>query len=198
MSSALSAESRILDAAEQLFKSQGYHAVLLADIATSARVPLPALQTHYHDKKDILNALLDRSSPREEIRSVLTQISYDTPEDMVRNMIRQLLSVFDQHSGFMDLMIIDVQINDGNYMSALFSELAGSAASFINRLANLPGTRPISAVMLGRALASILIGFVVTQHLAPRPAKFAMRIFPEKAWVEGVADILLYGILETE
>jgi hypothetical protein len=76
--------------------------------------------------------------------------------------------------------------------------MAGDAASFINRLANMPGMRPISSIMLGRAFASLLIGFVATQQMAPRPAQFAMRIFPVQAWVDGITDIFLYGIMESD
>lgn len=189
-------EPLILDAAARLFKTRGYHPVLMADIATESKVPLPAVLTHFNDKSEVLEALLERASPREELRRVLAELKYDTLEDMTRGVIVKLMDVLNSHTAFMDMAILDLQVNNGTYMAALFSELAGDAASFINRMSNMPGARPISVIMLGRAFASLLIGFAVTQHLAPRPAQFAMRIFPQKAWVEGIADIFLYGIME--
>ncbi|NJL93163.1 MAG: TetR/AcrR family transcriptional regulator [Anaerolineae bacterium] len=198
MSRAADAHAAILDTAERLFKEQGYHAVLLADIATQAKVPLPALQTHFHDKSDILNALLERRAPRDALRTALRQINKDSAEEMVRAAIREILQIFSAHADFLDLAILDVQVNNSNYVTALFSELAGDAAGFITRLANMPNMRPISTIMLARALASMLIGFAVTQYIAPRPAQYAMRIFPQRAWIEGMADILLYGIVESE
>jgi len=191
-------EPLILDAAERLFKTRGYHPVLMAEIATESKVPLPAILAHYNDKGEVLEALLERSSPREALQKALRDLKYDTLEDMVRGVVVRLMDVLNDHTAFMDLVIIDLQVNNGTYMAALFSELAGDAASFINRMANMQGARPLSTIMLGRAFASMMIGFVVTQHLAPRPAQFAMRIFPQKAWVEGIADIFLYGIMESE
>lgn len=188
----------ILETAERLFKTLGYNSVLMADIATEAKIALPAVQTHFHDKKDILIALLDKRSPRDAIRSALRQLRTDTPENMVRDAISRMVEVFNDHTAFVDLIILDIQVNEGGYLTLLFNELAGEAASFINRLSTMPGTRPISSIMLGRAFASLIAGFVATQHIAPRSAQFAMRIFPPKAWVEGVADIFLYGILESE
>lgn len=194
----LKADPKILIAAEKLFKTRGYQAVLMADIAAEAKIALPAVQSHYHDKEDILYALLEKHSPREALQQALSELNHDTPEELVRDAIRRMLDVFEKHADFADLAILDLQVNNSNFTTALFSELAGGAAGFVNRLANMPGTRPISTIMLGRAFASLLIGFVATQYFAPRPAQFAMRIFPQRAWVDGVADVFLYGILESE
>lgn len=188
----------ILNAAEKLFKQQGYHNVLLADVATAAKVPLPAFQTHFAHKEDLLHALLDKYSPQQEMQAVLNQIHTDTAEEMVRMAVRRLIEIFNDNKYFVDLALLDMQVNNGAYIGNMFTHLAGGAMSFVNRLSNMPGTRPISNVMLGRAFAAILVGFVITEQLAPRPAQFAMRIFPTNAWIDGIADIFLYGLLEDD
>ena len=192
----IEADPRILDAAEKLFRLRGYHAVMLSDIATEAGVALPAVQSHFPDKDSVLEALLQQYDPSDRIRVALNTLHSNNAEELVREAVRELIAIFNEHVRFANLVMIDIQVNDGMYISSLFSSLASEAAGFINRLSNMPDTRPISSVMLGRAFASILIGFVATQQMAPQGAQFAMRIFPEKAWVDGITDIFLYGILE--
>jgi hypothetical protein len=87
-------------------------------------------------------------------------------------------------------------VNQGAYLTALFEDLIGDAAGFVNYLSTLPGVRPIPTMILGRALASLLIGFLTSQQLAPESVQRALRLFPQKAWVEGLTDLILNGILE--
>lgn len=198
MISPLEADPRILIAAEKLIKTRGYHAILLADVATEAGVPLPAVQSHYPDKEALLEALLEKYSPKQDIQDALRQLRMDNPEELVRQAIHRLIEIFNAHQNFANLALIDVQVNGGKYLALLFKDLAAEAASFINRLSNLPGTRPISSIMLGRAFASLLLGFIATQQLAPEGAQFAMRVYPTKTWVDGITEIFLHGVLEAK
>lgn len=188
----------LLDAAEKLFQERGYHAVSLMDIATEAQMTLLSVQTHYPDKQDLLLELLERYSPRQPLRQIFRQIKGNDPEYLVRDLFMRLITSMEEHPRFLEYALLDVQVNQASYLTSLMTEIAGDAALFINRLSSLPGVRPLSSVMLGRAFAALVIGFVATQQFAPRAARFAMRIFPEKAWIDGVVDIFLYGILESE
>ena len=145
-----------------------------------------------------MQALLEKHSPKAEMLQALRQIRSNSAEDMVRDAMRLLIKIFNNHTSFAELAIIDVQVNDGAFITKFFSELTGEGASFVTRLAAMPGTRPMSSIMLGRAFASLLVGFMATQHVAPQMVQFAMRMFPQDAWVDGMADIFLYGILEPE
>ena len=194
----IEADPKILDVAERLLKERGFHAIVMADIAEEAGVALPAVQSHFADKDAIMQALLEKHSPKAEMLAALRQIRSNSAEDMVRDAMRLLIKIFNNHTSFAELAIIDVQVNDGAFITKFFSELTGEGASFVMRLSTMPGVRPVSSVMLGRAFASILVGFMATQHVAPQMVQFAMRMFPQDAWVDGMADIFLYGILEPE
>jgi len=192
----IEADPQILDAAFTLFKERGYHAVEMAEIAALAGVALPAVQTHFVDKKALLQALLEHENPRNDIQQAFIALKTDSAEDMVRDAIHKLLTIFEQHTRFVDLAIIDAQVNKGAFIEKLSNHLAGDAAVFINRLSNMPATRPVSTIMVGRAFAALVLGFIITQKLAPESARYSMRIFPPKAWVDGMADIFLHGILQ--
>jgi len=198
MTNPVEADPKILDVAERLLRERGYHSIVMADIANEAGVALPAVQSHFVDKDAIMQALLEKHSPKAEMLQALRQIRSNSAEDMVRDAMRLLIKIFNNHTSFAELAIIDVQVNDGAFITKFFSELTGEGASFVTRLAAMPGTRPMSSIMLGRAFASLLVGFMATQHVAPQMVQFAMRMFPQDAWVDGMADIFLYGILEPE
>jgi len=192
------ADPKILDVAERLIKERGYHSVVMADIANEAGVALPAVQSHYADKEAIMTALLEKHSPKSEMLQALSQIRSGSAEEMVRDAMRLMIETFNQHNAFAELAVIDMQVNEGAFIAQFFSDLTGQGASFVMRLSAMPGMRPISSIMLGRAFASMLVGFMATQHVAPSMVQFAMRMFPQDAWVDGMADIFLYGILEPE
>jgi AcrR family transcriptional regulator len=187
---------KILAAAQALFITQGYDLVSVNEIAEKSGVPLPALQSLFTSKKDMLHELLEHHDPSEELRAVFRQLPNSSPEDLLRTSLHGLFAVLEAHRSFGQLAMIDAQVNHGAYLTALFDDLIGDAAGFVNYLSTLPGVRPISTVMLGRALASLLIGFLATQQLAPESAQMALRLFPHKAWVEGLTDLILNGILE--
>ena len=45
-------------------------------------------------------------------------------------------------------------------------------------------------------LIAMLLGFVASEQAMPKLARVAMRLFPQRAWVDGVVDLMLYGVLE--
>jgi AcrR family transcriptional regulator len=186
----------ILQAAEQLFRHKGYQTVLLAEVAQQSGVALPAVMLHYPDKGALLEALLVKYDPRSELKQAFKHFRGGSPHTIVRGIVEQLLTLFDEQGAFAGLAILDIQVNEGRYMAALLQDVMSDAASFITRFATLPGVRPISSVLLGRVLAAYCLGFMATQLLAPESAKNTLRLFPRQVWVENLTQILLYGILE--
>lgn len=190
------ADPAMLEAATRLFLQKGYYAIELAEIASEAGVALPALQSHFPDKASLFKALLDQHNPGEAIQKAFRSIRSDNAEDMIREAIANLVSVFDAHPRFVPLAAIDIQVNNGAYIHRMFGNVAGESASFINRLSAMPDVRPLSSIMLARTFASLLIGYIATQHLAPDSTQFALRSYPQRAWIEGMTDIFLNGILQ--
>src|SRR3712207_2011114 len=56
--------AQLLDAANAVFTSRGYHAAAMDDIAEAAGVSKPVLYQHFGSKLDLYLALLDRSCER--------------------------------------------------------------------------------------------------------------------------------------
>lgn len=188
-------DPKILESALTLFKERGYYNTELSDIATRAEIPLPAVQSHFAEKDALLKALLTYYTPKSELQIALSQIRTDTGAGMVRDAMRRTLNILNDTPEFLDLAMIDVQVNGGSYISKLFGALTSEGVSFITRLSAMPNMRPVSSIMLGRAFVSLIIGFAMSERMAPEGAQFAMRVVPEEAWIDGMSDILLYGIM---
>ena len=56
--------AQLLDAANEVFTSKGYHAAAMDDIADAAGVSKPVLYQHFPSKLDLYLALLDQSCDR--------------------------------------------------------------------------------------------------------------------------------------
>ena len=56
--------AQLLDAANEVFTSRGYHAAAMDDIAEVAGVSKPVLYQHFSSKLDLYLALLDSSCER--------------------------------------------------------------------------------------------------------------------------------------
>ncbi len=58
----LARRRQLLDAAQQVFVAQGYHAAAMDDIADRAGVSKPVLYQHFPGKRDLYLALLDETA----------------------------------------------------------------------------------------------------------------------------------------
>ena len=69
----LARRRQLLDAAQQVFVAQGYHAAAMDDIADCAGVSKPVLYQHFPGKRDLYLALLDESAGQlvEAVRNAL-------------------------------------------------------------------------------------------------------------------------------
>lgn len=196
MLDSIEADPHILDAAIKLFTSRGYHAVEMADIATEAGVALLAVQSHFPDKAALFEALLQTHNPAISLGTALRRINSSDARVMIQESIQAIIDVFDEHKPFIPLVAIDLQINDGAFLQQMMGDVAGESAGFINRLSTMPDVRPLSSIMLARTYASLIVGYIATQYLAPQSTQFALRSYPKKVWIEGMTDIFLNGILK--
>jgi len=74
--------AQLLDAANAVFTSRGYHAAAMDDIAEAAGVSKPVLYQHFGSKLDLYLALLDRSCER--LVAVVTDALASTSDNAER------------------------------------------------------------------------------------------------------------------
>ncbi len=190
--------SRLLQAALDLIREQGYAEATLERVSARARVELSITQALFPDRDALFEALLRAHSPLEAMEKALDEVKGESAEDLMRDAMRRLVQATRQHTSFLELAVIDAQVNNGAFLSSLTVRLAPKAVALLNRVKSTGALRPIADPILGRTLAALLIGFLISERAVPQVARFAMRLFPERAWVDGMVDLLLYGILEDD
>lgn len=189
-------QRQILAAARQVFRQYGYPDANLDTIAAQAGLSSDEVMSLYPDKEQVLNALLKSFSPLPDLEAALDTAQGESAEDLLRDAFHRLIKAAHKNQDFFDLALIDAQVSGGSFLNTLNMRLFPKANELLNRLKTAGGLRPISDLILGRAVVSMLMGYLLSERVTPQIARVAIKVIPEKAWLDGVIDILLYGIVE--
>lgn len=192
------ARTAILDAARRLFVTYGYHGTSMRAIAQAAGGrSVAGLYNHFPTKEAIFVALIEERNPYDVLFGVLEPAlaEADTVAVFVRAALHGVLRVMPQHYDFFQLVQIDLREFGGKNMAHLLQgTVLPRLLEFVRHLQALPDGQRIDLAWI-RLLASLVIGFVVTEQLAP-PAFFGS-LTPDE-WADRLADTLLYGCLGSQ
>ncbi len=179
-----------------VFRSCGYGGASLEQVAATAGVSLESLRAVYPDKDHLFAALIAKYSPVDAVNSVLDEVQGETAEEIVRDLVHRLVSVFTADRAFLDLAAMDVQANNGANIGNLSLQSVPQVLTLRQRLKQTGELRPVSDFILARTLVSMVIGFVLSEQMVPGIARLAMHLLPQRGWVDGMIDLMLYGVLE--
>src|SRR5258708_34938838 len=114
------ARSEILDAAKQLFLSQGYSATSMRDIAKAAGGRAVAgLYNHFPTKEAIFKALIDERNPYEEIAGAVASGSGSTGPEYITSVLQTVIPMMSKHLDYIGLVEIDMREFQGQTISHL-------------------------------------------------------------------------------
>lgn len=101
--------NEILNAAEQLFFTQGYHATTISDIAKKMGVAQGMLYYYFKSKEELLETLLDRhtASLIAEIKKIHSLTS--APSEKIVLTVSAILAMADYKDGLLTSMLYDTQ-----------------------------------------------------------------------------------------
>src|SRR5260221_3898665 len=196
----------ILIAAVEVFREQGYASATMQQIAQGAHVTVEAVQTRYYDKTVLFAALLELHNPLPDILSAFDRVLANIQAqgenieagEILRDAMRQMVKAVEQHDEFLELAAIDMQVNNGVFVSGLTTQIIPKALELLKRLKATGQLRPVSDGILARTLVSLFMGVVLSERVMPQMARMAMRMFGQRAWIDGMVDLLLYGVLEDD
>src|SRR5579859_8098061 len=137
-------KSVILDAALSVFREQGYSSATLDQIAERAKTAPGELRAHYADKGSLLSALLAQHSPLDDLLTALDAVEGDSAEDILRDAMRRMVKVFQQDELFVELAAIDIQFNNGAFVSNINTQVLPKALTLLERLKATGELRPVS------------------------------------------------------
>jgi AcrR family transcriptional regulator len=86
--------AQILDAALRLIPQRGLQATTMEQIAEAAGISPATIYWHFASKDELVIAMVDRSSPLDDVRRVLARGAAGDPADDLRALLRLMLQVF--------------------------------------------------------------------------------------------------------
>ena len=190
------ARAEILEAARRLFVSQGYHGTSMRAIAREAGGRAVAgLYNHFPTKEAIFRALIEERNPYDDLFAVLEAALADarTAPDFIRAALRQMLEIMPRHYDFLQLAQIDLREFGGQFVGAVLERTAfPRALALVQRVQALPGLKPVDSVVWLRLLASLVIGFMVTDQIAASFSIFGQ--YTHEEWAAQFANLLIQGV----
>ncbi|MGE5234810.1 MAG: TetR/AcrR family transcriptional regulator [Acidobacteriota bacterium] len=183
----------ILEAALQLFSSQGYRATSVRDIAAAATVSTGNVYHHFPDKETIFRTLLDQywaaiDSADLPFHRALASGSFPDNLEELGRASRELVVTYRR---YIALIYVDVVEFEGSHIRkfyaamadrfATFMESRGTAREMAKRLR--PGISPVSAVMLA---SRFFLNFFAVEVLFGVPNHFGRNTDEVVAEISGI------------
>lgn len=185
-----------LDTALALFVGQPD--VTLAAIARTVAIDPDVLSQRYSAVNAWLAALLRLYDPMADFDKALQTVMGDSADELLRDAMRRLIETAQRHAAYFELALIEADRYQGNTLAGFGAKLLPAATVLFTRIKDTNQLRPLPDWIVARALVSVFIGFIASERAMPPAVRTASRFLPQRAWIDGVTDIMLYGLLEDE
>jgi AcrR family transcriptional regulator len=191
----------ILDAAERLILSQGYHGTSMRQIANEAGIAVGGIYNHFSGKEAIFAALLERHQPYSDIVNGLADVSGDNVTELVEDAARVVIDELMEDPVFIRLAFIDLQEFEGDTLFRVATQMIQGMLVFVDRLVAAGWVRQdIPLPVLVRSFAGLIGFFVLSEIVAfgGDSPRFVVPFDGEIDWIGGMTEIYLNGVLKRE
>jgi AcrR family transcriptional regulator len=161
----------VLDAAYELFLSQGYNATSMRQIADQAGIALGGIYNHFAGKDEIFQELVIAKHPYLEIFPLLRDLPGDTAEEFLTNAASVIQAEMAHRPDFFKLMFIELIEFNGKHFTLVVEKILPLALPLLQRFsAPGSGARPISPLVILRTFLGTIIAYYVTSFLLNDPS----------------------------
>jgi AcrR family transcriptional regulator len=184
----------VLDAAYELFLSQGYSATSMRQVAGRAGLALGGIYNHFASKDEIFQALVIAKHPYMQILPLLQSAPGDTIEAFLQNAAQIIHAEMGTRPEFMKLMLIEIVEFGGSHFPKLFEAVSPHIIPLLARFAT-PGRelRDLPMPLILRTLMGNIVAFYITEFLMQNPN---LPLDMRSVTLADFMDIYLHGILE--
>jgi AcrR family transcriptional regulator len=185
----------IIEAAHELFITQGYTATSMRVIAQKAEIALGGIYNHFASKEKIFEAVFIAYHPYLEMIPAIETAQGDTIEEFVRNAAERTLDAMQRQPDFLNLMFIEIVEFKSIHAMEVFNKTFPRGISVVEKLSSKEGRlRPIPPAMLIRTFISLFFAYYLAESIFGDVAPLE---FQQDA-MEYSLDIFLHGILECD
>jgi AcrR family transcriptional regulator len=97
--------SRILEAAQELFQTEGFDRVTINKIAKAAEVSMPTIYAIFKSKRGMLQSLIDEAFPPEQFATLVDDVMQENSPKKRLNITAKLArQIYDAERGLMDIL----------------------------------------------------------------------------------------------
>jgi len=191
---------QILDAAQKVFAAKGFDGASIKDLAKAAKISPGLLYWYFEDKTDLLVSLLT-----ERIESALGQlpasVSFDAPPaEFLPQFARFYIGTFEQP---MNTALFKVVITNTpsfptairRVQSGVVNRVLNTLQSYFRRQIELGRMRPCNAEMVTRTFMGSVVAFLLLRHILQEEQARELSV---EAFVDGVTDVIVHGILPAD
>jgi AcrR family transcriptional regulator len=177
--------AQLLDAANEVFTTKGYHAAAMDDIADAAGVSKPVLYQHFGSKLDLYLALLDSSCERlvEIVTGALA--STDHNADRVVATMGAFYEFVSSSAGQFRFVFESDLTGDGRVQERLWrvnDEIADAIAAVISEDTSLPAAEAKLLAISLVGIAQVSARYWVSGDSAHIPLDEAKKLVSSLAW----------------
>jgi AcrR family transcriptional regulator len=188
----------ILEVAERLIISQGYHATSMRQIADEAGIAVGGIYNHFSGKEAIFAALLEIHQPYTNIVAALPNLPGESVAELVEGAAHLLIDAILADPVFVRLAMIDMQEFEGHTILQFANQMIHGLLAFAARLVATDQLRqdlPLPVML--RAFAGQVVFYVISEIVA-FSGDSPLIDFPlpdDIDWIGGIVDVYLNGVL---
>lgn len=152
----------LLRAADELFRTRGYHRTTISAIVRRARLAQGSFYNHFSDKRQILGCLFDDVAARlvAGFSDAATHepASFEEHREIVTAAVRRLLTVLEDNRPLVEFFFREAPVIDEEFARRLESMLDGFTAiaqSYVDRAIALGFARPCRSDVVAHAIVGI-------------------------------------------
>lgn len=186
---------KIIEAARQLFTSQGFHATTTRQITDRAGITPGAIYNHFSGKDAIFEAVLREYHPWKDIPSVVYTAEGKTISELVHNASKSMLLSWEQHANDMRLHFIELIEFQGKHLPDLFSKNFAAMTSILQKKRESnPSLQAYSSATLGQAMLGLFFAYIMSNQFTGVPISMEL----DQNAFDYFTDIFLQGVLAKE
>jgi AcrR family transcriptional regulator len=183
----------ILQAAHDLFITQGYHGTSMRQVAQAAHLALGGLYNHFSSKEQVFEAVYLAFHPYHEVLPLIAAAQGADLEQLVQDAVTRIANVVEGRTDFMNLMFIEMVEFKGSHAQQLFATIFPQGMQILQHFVDSypQQVRSIPSPMLVRTFLGLFFGYYLTEISLAPVAPPGFREHARQYFVE----IYLHGIL---
>jgi AcrR family transcriptional regulator len=192
---------QILDAAQQVFAQKGFEGASIKDLAKAAKISPGLLYWYFKDKTDLFASLISERI-EEAFGTLLPEsVSFDLPPDkFLPQFGRFYINLFEppMNAALFKLMVANAQSLPSavkQVRSNVIGRVLSTLQSYFEHQIEAGRMRPCNTEMVTRTFMGSVMAFLLLRHVLQMELGRELSV---EAFVDGVTDVILHGILPAD